>query len=142
MIPRAVAAARAARGSDRELLWACVRMATRWACEAHRGPPSRRLAPRVKVGVFAAHSRRVASTEAKVLQVPALLIRQRTRIEWCSRLIVRSVESGMTRMKHARVLRDYRRGDCGGKDNNGAENFKFGNGGLRLIWGSPPLDVS
>jgi hypothetical protein len=54
--------------------------------------PPKALAAGVKVRVFAAHSRRVAPTEAKVLFVPALLIRQRLCIEFRVRLIVRSAK--------------------------------------------------
>jgi hypothetical protein len=83
----------------------------------------------VKVRVFAAYSRRVASTAAKVLYVRALLFRERLGIEWRVRLIVRSAKILIIRYTIVR-LSEHRRSDYGGKDNNGAENFEFGHGGF------------
>src|ERR1700722_6551807 len=110
--------------------------------------PSKTLARGVERRVFTAWYRRVTSTETKILQVPALLIRQRLRIECPVRLIIRSakvrliVDSVMVRLGQARILSKHRCGDCGGKDKNGTENFEFDHCGLRLSWGSPPFDVS
>jgi hypothetical protein len=89
----------------------------------------------IEVWVLAAHSRRVPSAKAEVLDVPAA---QRDGIGWSAHLIIRSavipnmMVSAMIWPEHARVLSEYRRGDGGGKHNNGAENFELsGHGGLR-----------
>jgi hypothetical protein len=89
--------------------------------------------------VFAANPRRIAATKAEVLDVPFAL-RRRDGIGWPAHLIIGAavipnmmVSAMMIRPEHARVLGEYRRGDGGGKDNNGAENFElFGHGVLRL----------
>jgi len=57
----------------------------------------------VKGGVFAAYSRRVASTEAKVLNVPALFIRQSMSIEGRCRLIIRAAK---LLIKPSTIIRD------------------------------------
>ena|ERR1700674_616269 len=94
------------------------------------------LAAGVKVGVFAAYSRRVASTEAEVFYVPAALrlgagIKRPVQLIIGSAkilLIVRSAMMGRAGLRpaHARVLSKHRRGNGGGKNYNSAKCFQLG----------------
>ena len=111
------------------------------ASPASTGPalpsPSGTLAPGIEVRVFTARKRVVVLV---VLDVPGAL-RRRDGI-WLDHLIVRATK--MPNVDSAMVgrLSKHRRGDGCGKNCHSAENFEFGHGGLHLIWGSPPLDVS
>src|SRR5580693_4834722 len=95
--------------------------------------PTRTLASGVKVRVFAADPRRVTSTDAKVLYVAELLVRQRLRIEHRVRPIIRSAKTPIIRYTIVRpivcdelqtvawpdlILSEHRRGDCSGKNDH------------------------
>src|ERR1700761_2726956 len=81
------------------------------------------LAPGMEPSVFAAHSRWVASTETKILGVPALLVRQRTRIERrCRRIVgyrLRLQTVVVSWSDRARISSEHRRGNGSGKNYRG-----------------------